>query len=406
MSAADWTDARSNMLLDPSVTYLNTSSFGPLACSVFERAVHLRHQLATQPTDFMLRAVPALMWRARERVADYLGGAPDRLLFTSNVSSAISMVASSLSLASPGEILLTDHEYNTARWCWERTASRLGLTLRICVLPPTFAPGEIVDLVARAMSPATRLFFFSHILATTGAILPARALCALARERGIVTVVDGAHAPGFIDLRLADIDCDFYVSCGHKWLLMPTGSGFLYLGRSNEERIEPLTVSWGYQRPEGAALDERDQFGSTPRLRRLECEGTRDICPWLLAPEAIAFQEQFGHSNIRARMRELAAYATVRLTDLGAMSAATPQAPGQFGGIAAFYLPEGVDPSALRQALWNRYKIELSVTSLAGRAILRVSTHFYNTVAEIELLATALEELLAGRMLAHGNGRL
>ena len=108
-------------------------------------------------------------------------------------------------------------------------------------------------------------------------------------------MVDGAHAPGFIDLNLADIPCDFYAGNCHKWLLAPTGAGFLYLGSGSEDRLQPMQVSWGFYPPPGSGPpDERDQLGSTPRLRRLEFEGTRDICPWLTVPEAIDFQSGFG----------------------------------------------------------------------------------------------------------------
>src|SRR5437764_12917009 len=178
------------MLLDPNVTNLNTGSFGPLPRAVFERVTQLRHRLAEEPMDFLLREMPAHLWHARESLAAFLGADPTRLIFTANVTTSVNMIASSLVLAAPGEILLTDHEYGAMHWCWERAAQRLGLTLRTFPLPILAStPGEIVEAARNAFSERTRLFFFSHVLSPTGMVLPARELCAAARRRGIVSRV-------------------------------------------------------------------------------------------------------------------------------------------------------------------------------------------------------------------------
>ena len=244
---------------------------------------------------FFVREMPPLLWQARQCLAQFIGGVPERLTFTENVTTAINLVASSLNIASPGEILLTDYEYGAMHWTWERTAQRLGLTLRTFPLPimPS-SPSEIVDAASHAMTERTRLFFFSHVLSPTGMVLPARELCTEARRRGILSVVDGAHAPAFVPLNVEEIDADFYGANGHKWLLAPTGSGFLYIGKRMEDRLMPLQVSWGWRPDRGRRPDEPDEFGTTPRIRFLEFEGTRDVCPWLAIPTAIDFQAGIG----------------------------------------------------------------------------------------------------------------
>src|SRR5262249_30199895 len=179
---------------------------------------------------------------------------------------------------SPCELLLTDHEYGAMPWCWERAAQRQGLTLRTFPLPVLAEdPAEIVEAARAAMTPRTRLFFFSHVLSPTGLVLPARELCAEARKRGVLTMIDGAHAPALVPLDLASPGCDFYGANCHKWLLAPTGAGFLFVPPGNEDRLQPLQVSWGWRADRGR-MDERDEFGSTPRLRQFEFEGTRDPC--------------------------------------------------------------------------------------------------------------------------------
>jgi isopenicillin-N epimerase len=400
-----WAAARGRMILDPSIINLNTGSFGPLPRPVFDRVTELRQWLAAEPTHFFVRQAPPLLWRARERLAAYLGTTPQRLVFTTNVSAAINLVASGLTLSTPGEVLLTDHEYGAMHWCWDRAAKRQGLTLRTFPLPTmASSPGEIIDAAVKAMSPRTRVFFFSHVLSPTGLVLPAKELCAEARRRGIITVVDGAHAPAMIPLDVSDVGADFYTGNCHKWMLAPTGAGFLVVGPGNEDRLEPLHVSWGYRLDqylsEEKALyrrepDRPDPYGSTPRTRFLEFEGTRDICPWLAIPEAIDFQANLGVERIRQHIAELVEYTRQKIGGLG-LKLATPRTAGMHGSLTAFDLPfRGVEKAAaMRPAIW-KHRIEVPIIERPDRLMIRVSTHFYNTPEEIDRLAAVLPEALA-----------
>jgi len=402
---APWSAARGRMILDPTIVNLNTGSFGPLPRPVFERVTGLREMLAAEPTHFFVRQAPPLLWTARQRLAEYVGSTPDRLVFTTNVSGAINLVASGLTLSAPGEVLLTDHEYVAMRWCWERAAQRQGLTLRTFALPTMpSGPAEIVEAAVRTMTPRTRLFFFSHVLSPTGLVLPAAELCREARRRGIITLVDGAHAPGMIPLDVTAVGADFYTGNCHKWLLAPTGAGFLVVGPGMEDRLLPLHVSWGY-RPDQYPLGEQealrrdpdrpDLFGSTPRTRFLEFEGTKDICPWLAVPDAIDFQAGIGRDRIRSHIGELVAYTRGRMAAIG-LKLATPAADGLRGSMTAFELP-GDGPAraaAFRQAIW-KHRVEVPVIERPDRLLLRVSTHFFNTTAEIDRFAEILPEVLS-----------
>jgi isopenicillin-N epimerase len=400
-ATVDWVAARGKMILDPTVTMLNTGSFGPLPRPVFDRVTAIRLRLAAGPTDFYVRQAPPLLWEARERTAAFLGCPPQRLVFTTNVSAAINLVASGLKIAAPGEILMTDHEYGAMVWCWERVGQRQGLSVRTFPLPRlTQSPAEIVEAAVRAMTPRTRVLFFSHVLSPTGLVLPAKELCAEARKRGIITVVDGAHAPAMIPLNITDIGADFYTANLHKWLLAPSGAGFLAIGPGNEDRLQPLHVSWGYHADkypigevtQSAGPDSRDNYGSTPRIRFLEFEGTRDFCPWLAVPAAIDFQTELGWDNVRKRIAELAAYTRKVIGDTGS-SLATPAVPGLHGAMTAFNLPEGLSAAKLRKELWDR-RIEIPIIERPDRLLIRVSHHFYTTEAEIDRLAEVLPAVL------------
>jgi len=399
-AAGFWQSARAQMILDPTIVNLNTGSFGPLPRPVFDRVTELRRMLAAEPTHFFVRQAPPLLWHARERLSAFLGTVPARLVFATNVSAAINLVASGLTLSTPGEIVLTDHEYVAMHWVWERAAKRQGLTLRTFPLPTLArSPAEIVEVATRAMTPRTRLFFFSHVLSPTGLVLPAKDLCSEARRRGIITVVDGAHAPAMIPLNVTDVGADFYTGNCHKWLLAPSGAGFLVIGPGNEDRLEPLHVSWGYrpkeyplgeQEADRPEKDTRDKFGSTPRTRFIEFEGTRDIGPWLTVPDAIDFQAGIGADRIRFRIAELVAYTRERIGRLG-LDLAAPCEPALHGSMTAFELPfrGPAKAAALRQAIW-KHRIEVPIVERPDRLLLRVSTHFYNTTEEIDRLAEVL----------------
>jgi isopenicillin-N epimerase len=383
------------MLLDPTIVNLNTGSFGPLPRPVFEHVTELRAQLAAEPTDFFVRRLPPLLWETRDKLAEFLHTDPRRLVFTINVSASINIVAAGLRLASPGEILMPDHEYTPMQWCWERAAVRQGLTVRTFPLPTMArSPGEIVEAAVAAMTPRTRLLFFSHILSPTGLVLPAKELCAAARQHGILTVIDGAHATAILPLNVADIGADFYTGNCHKWLLAPTNTGFLVIGPGNEDRLQPLQVSWGYH-PDPARLNERNEFGSTPRIRALEFEGSRDPCPWLTVPAAIAFQAELGWDSIRQRIAELAAHVRDKIGAVNGLALATPPQPGMHGALTAFQLPfTGTERAiTLRNAIWQ-HRIEVPIVERPDRLLIRVSTHFYNTEEEIDRLAEVLRDVL------------
>jgi isopenicillin-N epimerase len=386
-----WALLREQMLLDPQVTYLNTGSYGIVPRPVFERASDLRRQLQMNPVDFIWRRSGEMLWNARCRLAGFIHADPKQVIFTVNVTTAINIVASSLRLAAPGEILMTNHEYGAVRFAWERAAQLQGLSIRAVAIPTMpDKPDPIVEALVASMNQRTRLLFLSHVLYTTGLVMPLRAVCAEARRRGILTVVDAAHAPGMLPIDVQALGCDFYGANLHKWLLAPVGAGFLYVAPGLEDRLQPLTVSWGWHYDRSRA-DERDEFGGTPRLRSFEFEGSRDLTAWLVVPDAIDFHERIGAAAIRRRHRELSDHTRAQVNGRGSVTLATPVHDELRGGITAFRLPP-CDPLAVKKALWERHRIEVNVIEHPEGNLVRVSTHFYNTEEEIERLATALPE--------------
>ncbi|HMP03451.1 MAG TPA: aminotransferase class V-fold PLP-dependent enzyme [Gemmatales bacterium] len=391
---AYWQKQRAAVRLAPGLVYLNTGSYGLLPERVHAALAAWREQLYANPTDFLWRSVGPALWAARCRVAAFLGGGPERLIFTPNVSEAINLVARSLRPRVPGEILLSDHEYRAMHWVWERTAVELGLVLRVFKLPILSAdPQALAEAVIADLRPTTRVLFLSHVLHTTGLVVPVAPICAAARQRGILTVIDAAHAPGMIPIQLDAIGADFYASNLHKWLLAPLGAGCLYVAADRTELLRPLQVSWGWHfdrnRPH-----VRDEFGSTPWLRSFEFAGSRDVCPWLAAATAVECMEEVGLQAVRRRQLDLGSQVRQHLSASPGFSCVTPVSPELRGGLTAFRLPPHDSP-LLRRHLWEKHRIEINLVEHADGILLRVSTHFFNRPEEIEQLALALPAALA-----------
>jgi isopenicillin-N epimerase len=391
----DWSKIRAEFEVMPGVTYLNTGTCGRTPRPVLRSAEAWRQQLAAEPCEVLWRRLAESLWPARERLAQFVGAPPATLIFMANVTAGINSITSGLRLAPGRHILVTDQEYGAMVFAWERAARRANTTIRTVALPTgiTFSRDDVIQRFDDAIDRQTQLIFLSHISTVTGLVLPIEEICAIARDRGVISVIDGAHAPGMISLDLGRVNCDFYSANGHKWLLAPAGSGFLYVRPGLEERIEPLVVSWGWKYDQAEA-NKRDQEGSTPFIRSHEFQGTRDPAPWLAMPAAIDFHESIGAPQIQTRDRELACYCRAQLSRLRGMEATTPDSAQLSAALVSYKLPS-CESSVLQRALWDEYKIETPVLQRPEGPCIRVSTHFYNTHEEIDRLRAALSELLA-----------
>lgn len=394
MNTINWEWARSRILLAPHSTNLNCGSFGPTPIAVFEACTNLRYELASQPMDFFLRTSPSRLSKARTELASYLGHDSKGLIFTTNVSTAINLIANSWRFQPGDAILVTDHEYRAMRWAWERVAQRTGARIITATIPHLASdPQQIIDSIEPFLAPPVRLLFFSHVTSPTGLVLPASDLCSLARQRGIATVVDGAHAVATLNLDLTAIGADCYGGNLHKWLGAPTGSGFLAFQSSFARYLEPLVVSWGYYLGD-TDPDSDDIFGSTPHIRRLEFEGTRDPCPWLVVPDAIAFQKSLGPQAIQHRQRSLVTFTRETLQRFSWLVPATPHEEALSGPMIAFQVILPITLDQLRAFLWDHHRIEIGLNQHESLGLLmRISCHFFTTHEEILQLAAALLDL-------------
>ena len=393
---AYWLRQRERVCLEPGTVYLNSGSYSPLPRSVFEAVSALRSRLARSPSDFYWRAQPAALNLARQALAEYLGTTPAELLLMPNATFAVNLIAASLELPAGTEILLTDLEYGAMRFVWERLAGQRGLQVRQVRLPELAEdPAEIVQAVRSALTDQTRVLFFSHVTSPTGLVLPAEALCRLAAERKIVSVVDGAHAPGMIPLDVTKVNADYYVGNCHKWLMAPTGAAFLAVRGERRQTLQPLLTSWGWEYDPGLA-DADSGWGGSYWARNLEFHGTRDSCAMMVLPEVLRFRHSLGESAIAQRVRRLVEHLRKSFEPLGYRSV-TPRSAELSGSMTAFAVPQ-VNAIKARDWIWQSHRIEAPFLELHDRCLLRVSTAWFNTEEEIDRLAGVMRTFPCDRL--------
>jgi isopenicillin-N epimerase len=387
---------RSQFLLDPDVVFLNHGSFGACPRPVFEAYQQWQCELERQPVAFMARRAPGLLAEARARLAAYLGvESADHLVYFTNPTTALNMVARSLAmgdhagaprLRAGDEILTTDHEYPALDNTWNFIAHQTGARYVRRPIPlPVTSAADFVETFWAGVTERTKVIFISHITSPTALIFPAQEICRRARAAGLISIVDGAHAPGQIALNLAEVGADVYVGACHKWLCAPKGSAFLYARPEAQAWLEPLVVSrgWGHQPP--AAMSALVAYH--------EVQGTRDLAAFLAVPAAIEFQAQNDWPAVRRRCHELASSTRRRINALTGLDPLCPDSAGWFGQMASVRLPV-VDPDQLGRRLYEEYRIEVPLMQWNGQPLLRVSFQAYNDQADADALVDALARLL------------
>ena len=383
-------DLRNLFQLDFSVHFLNHGSFGACPIPVFEVYQDWQRRLERQPVLFLGRELARLNFEARTVLADYLKAAPDSLVFVPNVTHGVNIIARSLDLNPGDEILTTDHEYGACDYTWEFILNQRGATYkRQPVRLPASSPEEIVEQLWEGVTPRTRLIYLSHISSPTALRLPVETICQRARQAGILTLVDGAHAPGQINLDLPAIGADFYTGNCHKWMLSPKGAGFLYAHQAVQSMIQPLVVSWGYHAtPETSA--------GSPFLDNFGWSGTQDPAACLAVPAAIQFMHAHEWGKVRQVCQALLRQAIQQICELVEMEPLYPLNSDFYQQMAIAPLPAQVEIAALQKQLYEKYRVEVPLIEWNGRIFVRISVQGYNTPQDLEALLEGLKALLPG----------
>ena len=376
-------------LLDPACIYLNHGTVGAPPKRVLARQQALRDEMERQPARFVLRELnleqPA-PWRvtsrlrqALEQIAPFFGAGADDMGFVPNVTTGVNAVLRSVPLGPGDQVLITDLAYGGVARTALAIANERGATLRTVDMPyPLHAAQQIVEAVANALSPQTRLVVVDHVSAQTALILPVAAIVAKAHDRGIPVLVDGAHAPGSIALDIPSLGADWYAANLHKWAHAPRACGILWAHPDRQAQLHLPVASWGYG---GGFHREFDRFA------------TSDPTSFLAAPEGIAILREWRFDDVLAYIHGLAWEAGETLTAAWGTKLDAPRS--MIGAMVTVPLPQsagstGEDAVKLRLQLLLEDHIEVPVHAWHGRLWTRVSTQVYNDRSDIERLAAAV----------------
>ena len=371
--------------LDAGQVHLNHGSFGAVPLPVQAALEQWQQTLISRPNAFMFRECEEALARSLAALAGYLGTSVDQLVFVDNATTGMNIVVRSLALQPGDEILTTAHEYGAVNRLLKFVAAHTGAVIKIQPIPePLTTPEAFVEAFMSGVTTGTRLITLSHITAPTALRFPVKEICRQARERGIMTLIDGAHVPGMIDLNLDRIGADFYTGNCHKWLCAPMGSAFLYARPDVQQLLQPLVVSWGYESETPSASTFKDYFGWV---------GTKNPAACLAVEAAVKFQREVVTDDDRRRCSDLALEGWHALQSLLGQQPLCENPEVWLTRMAAVQLPPHADGADWLRRLWQEFKIESVIRQWEGRWLLRLSVQVYNDQSDIKRLLDAVEIL-------------
>ena len=376
-------ELRKLFLLRPDSVFLNHGSFGACPRPVFDAYQAWQLELERQPVEFIQRRLKELLYEARVSLGEFVGADPDDLVYVSNATTGLNIVARSIPLSPGDEVLSTDHEYGSLNRTWNYACGKRGAKyIQQSVPLPVTSSDQVVEASWAGVTDRTKVLFFSHITSPSALILPVNKLVRRARDAGIITVVDGADAAGQVPLNLEKLGADFYSGNCHKWMMAPKGSAFLHARRERQDLLEPLV---------GGRLDHR---AKEPRLViEHQYQGTRDMAAFLAVPSAIRFMHDHDWPDVRRQCHELARHARNKFFDLTGLAPPTPDSPEWFAQMVALRIPrDGI--AELKQKLFDDHSIEITSTAWDDQYFLRLSVQGYTTRADVDLLIDAYTKLL------------
>ena len=364
--------------------FLNHGSYGACPREVLAAQADWQRQLEAQPCQFINAVAPKAIRAAAAELGAYVGANPDNLGFVENTTAGINAVLRSFSFQAGDEVVVTDHIYNAVRQTLNFVLAPKGA--RMVVAPiglPVTGPAQIIEAVLNSITPATKLIVIDHVASITAVRFPVAEIAAEARTRGIPVLVDGAHAPGMIELDVEALGGDWYVGNCHKWLCAPKGAAFLWAAPARHEGLHPTVISHDLGK------------GFTFEFDKV---GTRDASAWLSVPAAIAFQEKLGGAALRQRNHEVAVTAAQTLAERWGTETGAP--PEMCGTMAVVRLPEGPPmeraiSEAIKAEIWAEHRAEVHIMPLGNAFWLRLSVQAYNSLDDCLAIAPMVEAALA-----------
>ena len=372
-------------LLRPDITFLNFGSFGACPKPIFEDYQRWQLELESDPVQFITVKGLSYLSKSRDALGEYLNCSPEDLVFMVNPTYAVNTVAKSLDLKPGDEILSTNIEYGASDRTWDFVCEQTGANyVRQEIQFPLVSKSQFITDFFLGLSEKTKLIFISQITSATGLILPVAEICEIAKAKGIITFVDGAHVPGHIPLDLSNLKADFYTGACHKWMMAPKGCSFLMANKSVQNMLKPLSVSWGYK----SLFPSQSMF-----LDHHQMTGTRDFSAFLTIPKAIQFMRDNRWEEVAASCHQLLIAKAQRFCDLLGTEPLAPLTNEFFGQL--FSIPiRTQEPEKLHRLLVDTYRIEIPLARQDDRVYLRYSIQGFNTQSDLDILYHALIEIM------------
>jgi selenocysteine lyase/cysteine desulfurase len=373
---AFWARVREEFVMPPDLAMFNAANLCPSSRRVIDSLLKYTREVDLDPSPANRAKLGPAREASRAAIAAYLRVTPDEIVITRNTSEANNLVSSGLNLKAGDDVVIFADNHPSNHNAWQQKATRAGFTVRVLEQPNPHPGAEYyVEAATKAMTPQTRLLSMTHVTSTVGDVLPVAEICRVARERGVLTLVDGAQSFGVLDVDLSKIQPDFYSGSAHKWPCGPRENGVLYVRQAVLERIFPTVISlYG---------------GAAAASRRLEANGQRDEAAMIAFGEAIALQQEIGMARIEARVRTLARALADGLRKIDGVKVWTSPEPDRAAAIVSFQ-PASLDIRRLNTALYEKDRIICATRGGADRGGLRFSPHFYNSMKEIDRTIEAI----------------
>ncbi|GGC85134.1 aminotransferase class V [Flavobacterium lutivivi] len=377
--------SKSQFLLDKNITFLNHGSFGACPKPIFDEFQRFQLELENDPVHFIQKKLPVYLKEAKKPLAKFIGCEMEDFFFTPNPTFAINTVMRSLNLQKDDEILTTNHEYGAMDRTWNFFCKKTGAKyIRQEIKLPIVSKEQIIEEFWKGYTSKTKVVFLNHISSSTALIFPVKEICDKAQELGLITIVDGAHVPGHIDLNITELNPDFYTGTLHKWMLAPKGSSFLYVKAAFQNDIDPLVVSWGYE----SLFPSESQF-----LDYQEYQGTQDVSQYLCTPKVIEFLETNNWEQISDDCKKIVRDNYQRFCDLVNTKPICPITDVFLGQMASIPIKTS-KPMELKELLYTKYNIQIPVMPLNGSVYIRYSINAYNSQEDLEVLYQAIAAII------------
>lgn len=371
-----WRAVRAQFVMPPDLAVMNAANLCPASGPALDALARETEDIDRNPSPQNRARLSAARENTRKVLADFLRVSPDEIVITRNTSESNNLVSNGLELKAGDEVVIFADNHPSNNQAWLEKSKRFGFSVRV-VEQKNPHPGHeyYIDAFTNALSPATKVLAFTHFTNTVGDLFPAKEICRAARERGVITLVDGAQSFGLLDVDLRDMDPDFYSGSAHKWPCGARECGVLFVNARMHERIWPTSYS-AYP-------------GASGISRRLEAFGQRDEATMIAFAEALTFQTTVGRKAIEERSRALTQQLLAGLRKIDGFRSFTSHDPAHTAAVVTF-APGSLDARKLVAALYENEKVAVTTGGGAGRNGVRVSPHFYNTPDEIDRLLSAL----------------